>query len=91
MGWARKNFSVAERAVFVIAIANFLSAGLVAQFIGGDALNGYEKAGRYFLRHHGALTEVSWAVFTYSRCHFVSVFFTHLALALTLLLHYARK
>jgi hypothetical protein len=88
---AWKDFSAAEKAVIVIAVVNFLSAALVAQFIGGDALNGYEKAGRYFLRHHGALTEVSWAVSTYSRCHFVSVFFTHLAAALTLLLHYARK
>jgi len=88
---AWKDFSAAEKAVIVIAVVNFLSSALIAQFIGGDALNGYEKAGRYFLRNHGALTEVNWAVFTYSRCHIVSVFFTHSALALTLLLHYARK
>ena len=75
----------------MIAVVNFLSAVLIAQFIGGDAFNGFEKAGRYFLRNHGALTEVSRAVFTYNRCHWISVFFTHFALALTLLLHYDRK
>jgi hypothetical protein len=60
-----------------IGLANFLVFWVVAVFIGGDALNGYMSDGHYFLASHGRFTEVSGAVFTYSKWHATSVFFTH--------------
>lgn len=51
--------------------------------IGGDAINGYAEGGRYFLRAHGKATEVSQAVFTYSKWHAISVFVT-VALAMAI-------
>ena len=65
------------RAVLVIGAMNFLLFVLVASAIGGDALNGYAEHGRYFLRNHGVVTEVSRPVFTYSRWHAISTFMTH--------------
>jgi hypothetical protein len=64
-------------AVFILAIVNFATFVVVAEAIGGDALNGHEAAGRYFLANHGKLTEVSRATFEYSRWHAISVFITH--------------
>jgi hypothetical protein len=46
---------------------------LVAAAIGGDAINGHEKQGRYFLQAHGRATEVSRSVFIYSKWHALSV------------------
>jgi hypothetical protein len=64
-------------AVFIIAIVNFVVFVVVAETIGGDALNGHEAVGRYFLANHGKLTEVSRATFEYSKWHAISVFITH--------------
>jgi hypothetical protein len=48
----------------------------------GDALNGYQRAGHFFLASHGTYTEVSQAAWEWSRIHAISVFVTHpLALA----------
>ena len=57
------------RALGVLGLVNFGLYVLVAIFIGGDAINGHEDGGRYFLANHGQLTEVSHAVFLYSRVH----------------------
>jgi hypothetical protein len=57
----------------VICVANLWVFALVAAAIGGDAINGYEEYGRYFLRAHGRTTEVSQSVFTYSKWHAISV------------------
>src|SRR5262245_16470852 len=39
--------------VAVIAVANILAFCLVAEVMGGDAINGYAEEGRYFLRADG--------------------------------------
>ncbi len=65
------------RAIFYACVANFLVFWIVAVFIGGDALSGGVRNGRYFLSSHGHLTEVSHGVFVYSLCHILSVFITH--------------
>jgi len=64
-----------------ISVANFLAFCLISELIGGDAINGYAEHGRYFLRSHGRTTEVSEAVFSYSKWHAISLFIT-LALAI---------
>ena len=65
------------RAVFVMGMVNFLVFVLVANAIGGDAINGQVENGRYFLRNHGVVTEVSRLVFFYSEWHSISLFITH--------------
>jgi hypothetical protein len=61
----------------VVAILNFVVFVLVALLIGGDAINGNETAGNYYLANKGKLTEVSYLVFTYSKIHAISLFITH--------------
>jgi hypothetical protein len=65
------------RVVFTIMVINFTVFFFIAMFIGGDALNGHETAGHYYLASHGALTEVSYFVFIYSTIHETSLFITH--------------
>jgi hypothetical protein len=55
-----------------IAIVNFFAFIMALLYLGGDALNGKEEKGRYFLSQHGTLTEVSAAVFSYSKWHAIS-------------------
>ena len=61
------------RALVVLALINFLAFLFVALSIGGDAVNGYARDGRFFLKNHGTVTEVSEAVFTYSKWHVYSL------------------
>ena len=63
--------------VGAIAIANFVAFILIAESIGGDALNGYAAQGHYFLSNHGRLIEVSRVTFECSRWHTISLFVTH--------------
>ena len=63
-----------ERFLFWLAIANFLIFVIVAALIGGDAISGTERDGRYFLKSHGAYTEVTRQVFIYSKVHTISLF-----------------
>ena len=60
-----------------IGVLNFLAFAIIATCLGGDALNGKAVDGRYFLSNHGKSTEVSEAVFTYSRIHASSIMVTH--------------
>ena len=66
----------------VLAILNFVVFLGVAAHLGGDAVNGKIEAGRYYLwgwnAHTGtkSYTEVTPAVFEYSRMHVYSIFIT---------------
>jgi hypothetical protein len=53
----------------LISIANFFVFVLLAQLLGGDALNGHAADGRYYLADHGFLTEVGRTTWLYSRAH----------------------
>jgi uncharacterized membrane protein len=61
----------------IVGIINFVIFVVVAIIIGGDALNGHEAAGHYYLANHGKLTEVSNLVFVYRKIHATSLFITH--------------
>jgi hypothetical protein len=58
-----------------VATIYFLSFWAVAVVI-GDALYGHTEDGRFFLSNHGKLTEVSHAVFVYSKLHALSAIAT---------------
>lgn len=60
-----------------IAAINFLAFFFGCMVLGGDALNGYERDGRYFVMSHGHYTEVSWPLFIYSKVHGWSMWVTH--------------
>ena len=55
--------------VVAIGLANIIAFDLVGSLLGGDAGNGKVVDARHFLNSHGAYTEVSRAVFTYSLWH----------------------
>jgi hypothetical protein len=72
-----KTMQKITNAIFFLAIVNWVVFVVIALSIGGDALNGKIEAGHYYLREHGRYTEVSAAVFQYSRIHALSLFVTH--------------
>lgn len=45
--------------------------------LGGDALNGYERDGRYYVSSRGRATEVTEGQWRRSRAHAISVWITH--------------
>lgn len=59
------------RRLSAVALVNFAAFVIVALLIGGDAFSGREEAGRYFVARGGQYTEVTEAVFYYSRVHFI--------------------
>jgi len=63
--------------VFGLCFLNFVVFWLGAVHLGGDALNGGIRDGRYLLMSHGAYTEVSKQIFDYSWWHAWSIWFTH--------------
>lgn len=50
----------------VLVMINFFTFIAASAYLGGDALNGYMKAGHYFLCAHGHCTEVSSSIWHYS-------------------------
>lgn len=70
------KFDIFFTAVFFLAVLNFTAFFIVALFIGGDAFNGKVENGRYFLANHGTYTEVSEAVYLYSKAHIILVICT---------------
>lgn len=68
--------------IFFLGILNFLIFLAGTSYLGGDAFNGKQMDGKYFVGSHGKLTEVSQSVFMYSRLHVLSLFITHPAAVL---------
>jgi hypothetical protein len=68
MDWKR-SLARATTAVAVVWTCNFFVFCLLAQLLGGDALNGRVVEGRYYLADHGFLTEVASGTWLYSRFH----------------------
>ena len=58
-------------------VANFLSFMALNARLGGDALNGYEESGRYYVSDRGETTEVSEAEWRQSRSRGISLLATH--------------
>ncbi len=70
---------------------NFASFWIIAAASGGDAGNGKEEGGRYYLAEHGHYTEVSKDFFEYSRVHARSIWITHPLALLGGIWFYSRK
>jgi hypothetical protein len=68
----------ALRSLILLSILNFFAFWYSGLVLGGDALNGKEELGLYFLGGQGRHVEVTAGVFHYSRIHAISVIVTHL-------------
>ncbi|MDE8345125.1 MAG: hypothetical protein POH28_02950 [Acidocella sp.] len=63
--------------IVILGVVNFAVFFIVTLRLGGYALGGgYATGGQYFLASHGHYTQVTRAVFTYSRWHNYSLFIT---------------
>ena len=69
-----------------LAVLNFLTFMSIASYLGGDALGGKVEDGHYFVTSHGHYTEVSHAVYMYSKVHAVSIIVTHALAFITALM-----
>ncbi len=72
-----KDVPIWLRAIWIVAIVNFMSFFVIAVLCGGDAVNGKAEGGRFFLMSHGHYTEVTRLFFEYSRIHTYSIWVTH--------------
>jgi hypothetical protein len=52
-----------------LAVVNFFTFIAGSLYLGGDALNGYVEAGKYFVCAHGSCSEVSSKIWHYSYWH----------------------
>jgi hypothetical protein len=52
-----------------LVLINFFAFIGASLYLGGDALNGYMKAGQYFLCAHGHCAQVSSSIWHYSYWH----------------------
>jgi len=64
-------------AMSVVGFLNFLWFVAESQALGGDALNGYARDGRWFVGSHGTYTEVTRDAWEWSLAHGRSMLFTH--------------
>ena len=77
-----------KKIVGYLTLINFLSFIVGVCYFGGDALNGKEENGHFFLANHGKFIEVTEGIFNYSKFHGLSVF---LSIGLVMIIHYAGK
>jgi hypothetical protein len=61
----------------VIGAVNFFWVVAESMALGGDALNGYQRDGHYFVGSHGSYTEVGRTAWEWSRVHTASLAITH--------------
>ena len=73
----RSILAILSVAAIVIAAVNFISFIVETQRLGGDALNGYEREGHFYISSHGDTKEVDERTWRYNRIHAISVFLTH--------------
>lgn len=65
--------------MMMIALLNFLLFMLFSSYLGGDAINGFQKNGEYYVSYGHTNTEVSRLLWILNTIHFFSVIITHLA------------
>jgi hypothetical protein len=64
-------------AAAVIGFVNFFWFFAESASLGGDAVNGYQLGGHYFVGSHGTYTEVSRSAWEWSQLHATSLVVTH--------------
>jgi hypothetical protein len=75
----------------VIAFVNFTIFWIVAVDSGGDAWNGYQRDGKYFLASHGKYTQVSHRFWMYSYYHVIATWVTHSAVLIGAAVYYCSR
>jgi len=73
----RKALPYIAVALTIIGFVNFFWFLTESMSLGGDAINGYQRDGHYFLGNKGSYTEVTKSVWEWSRIHAESVWITH--------------
>lgn len=63
--------------VIAIGFINFVAFFANSQRLGGDALNGYQANGHFYVSDHGRSTEVPESEWRINRLHAISIFVTH--------------
>jgi hypothetical protein len=66
--YSRRSKAVMYPTVVLVAI-NFIAFIAGSLYLGGDAWNGFARAGHYFVCAHGSCNEVSMRVWEYSYWH----------------------
>lgn len=61
----------------VLGIINFACFFAETDKLGGDALNGYQKNGKYYVCGGSITTEVTEQEWEYNKVHAISLFITH--------------
>lgn len=56
----------------VLGLLNFFTFIAISEHLGGDALNGYIQAGKYYVCAHGSCVQVSPETWQYSYWHAVT-------------------
>ena len=77
LGLVKRALAVLALVAAIVGFANFVWFFIESVNLGGDALNGFVRDGRYFVVSHGVATEVSRATWDWSRFHASSVLVTH--------------
>ena len=72
-----KRLPIGLRLILIIAFINFISFWIISVANGGDALNGKQEDGKFFVASHGRYTEVSRVFFECNRIQSISVWVTH--------------
>ena len=86
-----QDFPVWLRILAIVALVNFFVFWLIAVKSGGDAWNGYQKDGHFYLGSHGAYTEVTQSFWSYSYNHFIATWITHGAVFIGMAIFLNRK
>jgi len=71
----------------LIAVINFLLFTLITSYLGGDAFNGYNEDGQYYVTYRLSITEVSKLVWYIARIQGFSMIITHLGAFFCPLVH----
>jgi hypothetical protein len=82
---------MACRVLVLLAVMNFVAFWFESAALGGDALNGKQENGHFYVAEHGKYTEVSESQFEFSAWHTRSIFVTHALGILAALVLYGAK
>jgi hypothetical protein len=69
----KKLLTIACVIVLAACLVNFVTFVVGSERLGGDALNGHQSDGRFFVSAHGRSTEVDESAWRSSRLHAISV------------------
>jgi len=73
-------------AFFLAHFLNFFTFLAVSGFLGGDALNGKQESGKYYVGSHGKYTEVSTPLYAFSGVQALTTIMLHVPALLCLVL-----